>query len=490
MIDEPNIAGPLTPPTANGRPLAVFVLGCGKGKVAKALIEGGASLVVIVEPDEAIMKESLEAADWSALQANPNVRFAVGEPIAQRIADALPEASNPLLEVEHGVGVVAGEISTRVRAAFDRAATEASHTFDRAAEAQAATARSFPEGPLRLATATSTSTSALRTLAPAIMAAAGRAGHDAHVLLADHLRDPFLASDHKQWMLKTNPDACVSFLRPGAMLAPWRRDYPSLVVVSSNPQLLNVDAMPWSERELVVVSDPAFAETYTRLGVETRVRSLATDVPPAESLQGGTPCDVLIVGNVPGGATIDQAFDDRTTAIRWANDPSSVASNDRALAYEATARRRVVAAVTLAKEGFDVRIHGGPEWVPLIAGTAAEGCWFGPLDPVHDQAAAFAAARCVINVNSFATPGMVNMRTFDVPAAGGVLISDDRPAVHAAFEVGREVLVFSRPEELPELVRSITDRSIGTAGRARVEREHTWDHWWKWAEVELRAFRS
>jgi hypothetical protein len=248
--------------------------------------------------------------------------------------------------------------------------------------------------------------------------------------------------------------------------------------------------MPWSDRELVVVSAPAFAEVYTRLGVATRVRTLATFVPPAEALQGGTPCDVLIVGNVPGGTTIDRTFDDHATALRWANDPSSVASNDRALAYEATAQRRAAAAVTLAQEGFDVRIHGGPEWVPLIAGTAAEGCWFGPLDPVHDQAPAFAAARCVINVNSFATPGMVNMRTFDVPAASGVLISDDRPALHAAFEVGREVLAFSRPEELPALVRTVTDRSIGTAGRARVEREHTWDHWWKWAEVELRAFRS
>lgn len=490
MIEEPAIIGPLTPPTIGGRPLAIFVLGCGRGTIAKALIDGGATLVVIVEPDERRMIAALEGEDWSSLQSNPRVRFAVGEPIAERIAEAIPEAGDPLLEVSHGVGIVLGEVGARVRDAFDRAAAQVLAKFDRDAAAQAASPRPFPGGPLRLATATSASTTALRTLAPAIMAAAGRAGHEAHVLLADHLNDPFLSSDHKRWMLKTNPDACVSFLRPGAMLAPWREDYPSIVVVSSNPNLLNVEAMPWSDRELVVVTDPAFKPVYDALGVQTRVRSLATDLPSEEQLQGGTPCDALIVGNVPGGTTINPDFDDIETAMRWAIDPSSVASNDRALAYEATARRRALAAIELAKAGLDVRIHGGPEWLELIQGTAAEQCWHGPLDPVHNQAAAFRAAKCVINVNSFATPNMLNMRSFDVPAAGGVLISDDRTALHTAFDVGREALAFTHPAELPELVRSVVEKSIGDAGRSRVEREHTWDHWWKWAEVELRTFRS
>ena len=490
MNNEPTITGPLAPPTANGRPLAIFVLGCGRGTVAKALLDGGATLIIIVEPDEALMRESLDAADWSALQGDPRVRFAVGEPLADRIAAALPEAADPLLEVEHGVGVIAGEVGNRVREAFQKAAAEASEAFDNAARAQTASTRPFPDGALRLATATSRSTSALRTLAPAIMAAAGRAGHDAHVLLADHLCDPFLASDHKRWMLETNPDACVSFLRPGAMLAPWRKDYPSIVVVSSNPHLLSVDAMPWSDRELVVVTDPAFKSVYDALGVQTRVRSLATDLPSEDQLQGGTPCDALIVGNVPGGTTINPNFDDVETATRWALDPSSIASDDRALAYEATARRRALAAIELADAGLDVRIHGGAEWLPLIQGTAAESCWHGSLDPAHNQAAAFRAAKCVINVNSFATPNMLNMRSFDVPAAGGVLISDDRTALHTAFDVGQEVLAFTHPAELPELVHSVVEQSIGDAGRSRVEREHTWDHWWKWAEVELRTFRS
>jgi spore maturation protein CgeB len=86
---------------------------------------------------------------------------------------------------------------------------------------------------------------------------------------------------------------------------------------------------------------------------------------------------------------------------------------------------------------------------------------------------------------------MLNMRAFDIPSAGGVLISDDEPALHDAFDVGTEALAFQRIEELPALVSGILAdpgrrASIATAGRARVERDHSWNVWWTWAEARLR----
>ena len=134
-------------------------------------------------------------------------------------------------------------------------------------------------------------------------------------------------------------------------------------------------------------------------------------------------------------------------------------------------------------------------WEQAIAGTAAEGRWQGWLAAGDDQTAAFHRAGVVVNVNSFAAPGGLNMRTFEVPAAAGVLVTDDRPALREAFEVGVEVLAFARIEELPDVVGEVVEsadlrRAVARAGRERVRREHTWDAWWAWAETELRRRRD
>ncbi|MCH2161177.1 MAG: glycosyltransferase, partial [Phycisphaerales bacterium] len=341
-----------------------------------------------------------------------------------------------------------------------------------------------------------------------------RHGHDAEAMLTDHQADPFLGSNHLRRVLDADPDVCVSFLRPGAMFAPWRNDYPSLVLVSSHPRLLDMSEFPWSDRELVVITDPDFAPAYQKLGLEPVLRPLATNLPDPAALEASNApaCDACVVGNLPSAEDTLQALPGdlsarfETQADRWAHDPSlqaqellsEIGIHDdpddvlvRALAYEATARRRVLAAVALAEAGHSVRIHGGPEWTRRIAGTAAEGCWHGPLDPELEMPAAFRAATVSINVNSYATPNMLNMRSFDVPAAGGVLLCDDRPALHQAFEVTQEAMAFDRIETLPDLVADLVanpDRrdAISRAGRDRVEREHSWDAWWRWAESALR----
>lgn len=512
-IDVP-LDSPLTPPEIAGRPLATFVMGCGRGTITRALRDGLQLLekpppVTVVETDPTRMLATMLHDDWSDLIADEFIRFAVGLPLMKRIEAVLPEARDPMLEFDHGIGVVFGESSDHaetVRATFEEVANRANARFSKEAHAQ--TERTgdvpkLPEGAWKIASATSLATTALKNLATSITKAACEHGHDARALLTDHLRDPFLASNHMRWMLEVEPDVCVSFLRPGAMLAPWRKDYPSLVLVSSDPRMLDVETFPWSEREFVVVTDPGFASTYEALGAKTAVRPLATDLPEKTALNGGTPCDVIVVGNLPGARTIKPDLNDAdlehlcARAEEWAANPSDVpdeylGQTSLALAYEATARRRAQAAIALAEAGFSVRIHGGEEWKPLIASTAAESCWHGPLDPITEQPAAFNAAAVSINVNSFATPGMLNMRSFDVPAAGGVLLCDEREALHTSFDVGSEVLAFQQTEELPDLVADLLrnpDRrkAISEAGHLRTERDHTWEAWWKWAEAEMRS---
>jgi Uncharacterized protein conserved in bacteria len=85
------------------------------------------------------------------------------------------------------------------------------------------------------------------------------------------------------------------------------------------------------------------------------------------------------------------------------------------------------------------------------------------------------------NCTSVQMKGAVNQRVFDVPAAGAFLLTDSRAQLARMFEPGREVAVFERPEEAPELLaRYLADaparRRMAEAGRARVLAEHTYVH--------------
>ena len=527
-LPEPSTFPDMNPLQApDGRPLANFVLGCGCGGIARMAWESQRKQahhapVVVVEPDCGRMLASLLKHDWKDLLLAPGVRFAVGEPLHQRIAEALPEASDPLLEIEFGVALIPGDTGPHVaaiRTSLDSAATSAANAFRSETMKQAnrrsdTSAPSVPEGKWKILSVTSVRTTALQHLSGSIMGAANRHGHDATALVTDHLGDPFLGSNHQSQVLAHDPDVCVSFLRPGAMFAPWRHDYPSLVLVSSPPQLLDISALPWSDRELVVVADDTFAEHYRAVGVEPLVRDLATDLHPLTDIEQ-TPaiaCDVCMVGNLSDARAIlgnlDQTQHQQliTLAVQWANDPDLDPAEllaaaglpddedgrwQRALAYEATTQRRSLAAIALAAAGFTLRIHGSSDWLSHLAGTAAEGCWHGPIEPGLPMAAAFRAAGVSLNVQSHATTNAMNMRTFDVPAAGGVLLGNDHPALHRAFKVGEEALAFNRIEELPDLVSDVIASperrtAIGEAGRARVERDHSWDTWWTWAETALR----
>jgi hypothetical protein len=520
-------------PVIGGRTLATLVLGCGRGGMARAIAASlrdndAPTVVIVIETDPARLLATLVCDDWSAVLAEPRIRFAVGTDPRETVPAAVPEAPFCLLErgLNPGVGLVPGDEPARseeIQARADTAAGIVLAEFKRACQEQAARhpasdgPPTLPTGRWRIHSSVSTSTTALKHLAPSILGAAGRAGHTTLVQLAESSSDPFVSSRTSIASLDSEADLVVGFLRPGRSIIPWRDDFPSLVLVSSNPRLLPIETFAWSDRDLVVVTDPDFAEAYRGLGLDPLVRSLATEVPSIAKIEA-TPspeCDVLLVGNIPPAssvvedlseklqrlieemaadwvqhpdATIDEVI--ATTTIR--GDEAFLEGIRLALGYETTRRRRIGTAITLAEAGFAVRVHGEEAWREALAETAAEGCWHGWMPSGVAQSAAFRRAGVSINVNSLATPNMINMRGFEVPAAGGVLVSDDRPALRAAFDVGTEVLAFRRLDELPDLVGDVLrdrDRrdAIAAAARARVERDHSWDAWWAWAEKELRA---
>lgn len=75
----------------------------------------------------------------------------------------------------------------------------------------------------------------------------------------------------------------------------------------------------------------------------------------------------------------------------------------------------------------------------------------------------------------------VNPRTFEIAAAAGFQIVDQRPLLPQLFTAGEELVVAKAPQELPELIDYYLQHpdqacEIGQAARRRVIKEHTYTH--------------
>jgi spore maturation protein CgeB len=74
-----------------------------------------------------------------------------------------------------------------------------------------------------------------------------------------------------------------------------------------------------------------------------------------------------------------------------------------------------------------------------------------------------------------------NMRLYEATGMGALLITDRKDNLGEIFEVGKEVVAYSTPEEAAELIRYYLDHpeeatAIAKAGQARTLREHTYRH--------------
>ncbi len=75
----------------------------------------------------------------------------------------------------------------------------------------------------------------------------------------------------------------------------------------------------------------------------------------------------------------------------------------------------------------------------------------------------------------------IHARTFEVPGAGGFLLSEYAPGLEEYFEIGREIEVFRDADEMIDKVRFYLAhdrqrRAIARSGHKRVVREHTYAH--------------
>jgi spore maturation protein CgeB len=179
------------------------------------------------------------------------------------------------------------------------------------------------------------------------------------------------------------------------------------------------------------------------------------------------------------------ADEDRT---RVAALGSSARMNfEAAVLWKTTQRYRLQCIQELCS--FDLRVHGDAGWRALVD---KQEILHSPLDYYKELPTCYNACKINFNATSLQMGGAVNQRVFDVPACGAFLLTDHQEALDEAFDVGREVVAFEHPEEIPGLVRFYLDHpadrhAIAERGRARVLKEHTYQHRLRFILERMRA---
>jgi spore maturation protein CgeB len=115
------------------------------------------------------------------------------------------------------------------------------------------------------------------------------------------------------------------------------------------------------------------------------------------------------------------------------------------------------------------------DWPNLPAGVVRRPA----VDYRRELPAVYRAADVNVNITSPRFPRGVNARVFDVPAAGGFLLTDRRAELSRYFVPGREVVVYDNMADLRDKVRWYRTHPperhrIVERARARVDVEHSW----------------
>jgi spore maturation protein CgeB len=142
-----------------------------------------------------------------------------------------------------------------------------------------------------------------------------------------------------------------------------------------------------------------------------------------------------------------------------------------AVTWNATGDYRSALLRAVAPLGLEV--FGDSAWARTVPGVRLHP----PVD-YEGVPAIYAASDINLNATSLQMPTAVNQRVFDVPVAGGFVLSDAQADLHELFAAD-EVATYGSPEELHDraawfLAHPEQRRAIAERGRARVLREHTY----------------
>lgn len=294
-------------------------------------------------------------------------------------------------------------------------------------------------------------------------------------------------------------------------LASWFVDNPHLILYFYNRVVSRWTSIyTWDSDNLESLRDMGFDRVeYLPLGVDA-LRFAPPRRQPAESgLQ-----DVSFVGNsmmykvghrmeagrfprdlLAGYKEVAAGFGDHdersVRAFLAAHHPrrfqafEALDSMERKLAYEAMItweatrqyRRRCVEQLL----DFAPVIAGDKGWPLTFRRETRPWKWLPEMNYYQDLPGFYPRFRINFNTTSKQMKGAVNQRVFDAPAAGGFVLTDWRSQMERLFEPGKEIVSYSEPDEIPELISRYLSRpderqAVIRAARKRILAEHTYEH--------------
>ncbi|MFZ5452853.1 MAG: glycosyltransferase family protein [Thermodesulfobacteriota bacterium] len=361
-------------------------------------------------------------------------------------------------------------------------------------------------------------------LIPEVSRALGRLGHEVQVILFDKRRDNGEEVLQKilQRVADFAPDLVftvnhLGFDREGLLMEALNRlRLPSVSWYVDSPAIiLNLYAGPKSDLSYIFVWDPTYVPEVKALGfTQVYPLPLATDpetfYPQPAAARDRWRARVAFVGNsmtqplakklgrLPASPEVPVLFQQLLDAYQarpyrrlglllaelgLENHPLirqlqgiELTDLEAGVIWAATRDYRLSCVRQLAC--FQPTIYGDDGWQKLLGPSFR----LGPIVNYYDDLPAIYGATAInFNATSMQMKAAVNQRVFDVPAAGGFLITDFKEQLAEVLEPGKESVCYHHPEEIPDLVRFYLEhpearRQIAQRGQARVLREHTYRH--------------
>ncbi len=154
--------------------------------------------------------------------------------------------------------------------------------------------------------------------------------------------------------------------------------------------------------------------------------------------------------------------------------PRKLQTYASAVALTTTQQYRSGLADMGAKHGL--HLYGDEGWKLLAPEVPFEG-----LIEYPDGLPAVYRGGIHLNSTSFQMPTAVNQRVFDIPASGGIVVTDDQEDLDFLFDKDGECITYSTVDEADDKLRWVFDnpakcKAIADRAKERIEKEHTYDH--------------
>ncbi len=130
-------------------------------------------------------------------------------------------------------------------------------------------------------------------------------------------------------------------------------------------------------------------------------------------------------------------------------------------------------------QGFSLAIWGGPDWERRARDPRVRACWRGGFATGDDFARAVRASRVSLNILRPQNETAENMRTYEIPGCGGVMLAEQSEQQAAVFRPDVEAFYVRGPDDALAAVRRLLGAPPGDlervgAAAARRALEHTY----------------